>query len=65
VRYTNGNIYRDTSGNAYYDFDPGQGVDYLQRISIPQNYTIKIMLQWDDVNGGPKSQRLAEVCVGL
>lgn len=39
----------------FYDFDPSNGVDTRQRITIPKNSQIRLSLQWDDpfytVNG--------------
>ncbi|MGB7159382.1 MAG: S8 family serine peptidase, partial [Tepidisphaeraceae bacterium] len=33
---------------AFYDFDPGAGVDTRQRITVPGNTLIRLSFQWDD-----------------
>ena len=43
-----------------YDFDPSQGADYFQAISVPGNATIQLSLQWEEpffsISGPPGAQ---------
>jgi hypothetical protein len=53
-------------GEAH-DFDPGQGVDIFQRITIPGNVTLMISFQWDSpyfsVSGNPGSSNDLDIFV--
>lgn len=39
---------QDSSGFGFYDFDPSNGVDIFQRITIPEGRQAIFILQWDD-----------------
>ncbi len=46
-------------GSTSHDFDPGSGVDVLQKVTIPVGSTVTFVLQWDEpfasVSGPPGS----------
>jgi autotransporter-associated beta strand protein len=53
-------------GGTAHDFDPGPGVDYLQKMTLPAGYSSSFSLQWDEPfasTGGPGSRNNIDVYV--
>jgi subtilisin family serine protease len=54
-------------GGDAHDFDPGEGVDTLQRITVPEGATFVAWLQWDEpfysVSGDPGAGNDIDICL--